>query len=136
MFKGKFIGRCAYIHKSIFENSIDLIDKRVTTVYEFFRSAIERFDGNFDIIKVDLKNFTISLIKVDDFDKWLNPIILEITTYYNTEIYSTKKYYKQSNKQIYHRKHEFVTSDYNGFDINSSIQWVKLYESSGIMDNN
>lgn len=130
MFNGKRIANCYYIHKSETVSS-DLNPKIKVILQEYDLSEIP-FDH--DVIKLNTTDNSITLIKCDEFDKWLNPKLIQAMVIQG----DTQKIlnYKTDNKLIYHRKHEFVNSNYTGFNIELSKQWVEFYETSGIIELN
>lgn len=135
-FRGKYIGACSYIHRSIYELNPIVIDSQILQIYNNLKDLID--EDNYEIVKVDVFNESISLITTDGFNQWLNPVIVKNVTIFpsigNEHKITSIDYSNKLNKQIYHRKNEFVTPDYDGFDIILCVEWQKLYENSGILN--
>ena len=91
---------------------------------------------NFCILKVDLKNKSVSFIESPDWNSAQEPTVgdshkitlcdgdITYTTCHGDVVTGTYKLTKQKkNPQLYHHKWTFVAPDYNGFDIEESKAW-------------
>lgn len=79
-------------------------------------------DFCWDVIKVNLKDGSVSFIRSSDWNVADEPEVGDsIKVHMNGNLTLTK-----AKGQIYHHKHEFVNDDYSGFDVQKSKQRSEL----------
>jgi len=118
---GKKMGNDLYFHRMYAD---DYIDK---DFYNKLKSYLPK-DFDFNIIKYNEKNRTISFINSPDFNESDEPIVgdaMKVTEDGNTTLTRQKRI-----PQIYHHKWMFVKDDYNRFDVDKSkersARWLKI----------
>lgn len=144
----KKIGGVNYVHyTNINELSLkerELINKAEQLLLSIDKVAFEKYE----VLKVDLKNNSITFIECDDWNTASEPtvgdahkIIIGIPEKNKKEIHRVNTlagdiiegtYHltkKKSNPQIYHNKWMFVSEDYTDFDIEESKAWSKKWQS-------
>ena len=118
---GKKMGNDLYFHKNYVDEYVD--EKLYNKLKSHLPDSIE-----FNIIKYNDKDKTISFINSPDFDSADEPIVSD--AYKVTESGKVTKTKEKSNPQIYHHKWMFVKDDYNGFNVskskNRSRRWLEV----------
>ena len=118
-----------YAHKS---NIKELLQYIPSEFYLNFNKLISNVDFDYTIIKYDKGNVT--LIYSPDWDSSNEPIVGRTYRYANG-CWDKKPIVRENWKQIYHNKWQFVSDDYDGFDINEAKNRTKLWNSiPGIND--
>ena len=110
----KEIGGCKYTHKS---NINTLTGLGLLEVQKVLPK-----DFTYDILKLDLKNNTITLVSSPDFDTAREPIVADA---YKIDCNTGEIKFIKGKGQIYHHKWMFVKPDYEGFDIKESKRWSR-----------
>lgn len=107
-----------YAHKSALEQLEDY-----KTLVALALAKLPK-DFIWDVVKVNLKEASVSFIRSSDWDTADEPEVGDsIKVHLNGNLVFTK-----AKGQIYHHKHEFVNDDYPGFDLEKSRQrseWIK-----------
>lgn len=123
---GKEIGGSTYLHINYVKNHPRIPESE----YEKSLSILKEKhpDHKFNIVRygyagVDKGSF--SFINSPDFDSNPEPIVSDVIRV-NADG-STKITKEKKDPQIYHHKHEFVGSDYKGFDIEKSKRRSETY---------
>lgn len=117
---GKLVMNCLYIHKSALDT---LLDDEKELVYEKIKYLSEDFV--FDIIKIDMKNNTVSFTQSLDWDTSDEPEVgARITVKSDNSIIKRKK-----STLIYHHKWAFVKDSYTGFDVEQSKKRSEYWEN-------
>jgi 2-polyprenyl-3-methyl-5-hydroxy-6-metoxy-1,4-benzoquinol methylase len=109
---GKFIGGDLYVHKS----AMDILPK------EAMENAASKLPSNFnyEIVKYNEKSGSFSFIASPDWNTNPEPIVgdaYKVAPDRNVTITKQK-----ADPQIYHHKWNFVRDNYNGFDVQESVQ--------------
>lgn len=119
--RGKRIGKpmmgCIYIHKS----ALDSLTEDELMLYNEKLSYLPEFE--YHIIKIDMKNSTVSFISSFDWDTAYEPSVGDS---YSIKADNSIKFTKGSNL-IYHHKWMFVKDDYMGFSVNDSKKRSELW---------
>lgn len=120
---GKIMGHDLYIHKT-YE---DILPQDVLiNAKKILNEKIQNFD--YTIIKYNKKTGTLSFIQSPDFDTHDEPIVGNIVRIQTNGEMKTMK--QKKDPQIYHHKWNFVSNDYNGFNVKESIErsisWKKV----------
>lgn len=116
---GKEIGGAVYVHRKY----ADVLGDRVAT-------ATNQIPVNFDydVVKLNLRNDSVSFIRCKDFDSADEPTVGEILTVQPSG--ESKRRLPPVDPEIYHHKWLFVRDDYNGFDVENSrrrsLAWISL----------
>ena len=121
----KKIGGNIYIHRS---NMGALDNDQTDLVYnalKFLKGSYPLNNG-FAIIKIDTKNIAVTFIESEDWDSAREPVVGN--AYRVNSDGDVKLLKKKNNPQIYHHKWMFVSENYEGFDIEESKAWSKLWE--------
>ena len=101
-----------YIHKSILDQ-IEVAEKIL--VY----NALEKINIDYDIIKIDMKNQSVTFTQSHDWDSADEPTVGDsVTVKGDGTITITRT--SQKNPLIYHHKWQFVSDDYKGFNVEES----------------
>lgn len=119
-----------YVHKS---NRYELFN--ICLEVEHIKKIVNGLDGFFDyeIIKYDMLNHKLSLIKSPDWDTSNEPIvgdsiIFDLTIGSDLSDTPYKKINaRKNNPQIYHNKWMFVSDNYKGFDIDKAKKRTELW---------
>lgn len=123
---GKKVGSNLYIHKSA-KNTLPFPEQLLVT--ETTHYLPEGF--NYEILKINNKEKTVSYIDSPDWNESPEPIIgdsVKITRQGNVS--RTKG--RTKNKQIYHHKWAMVEDSYQGFDVEESKARSEEWENAGI----
>lgn len=122
-----------YAHKSNVNELIENLPPQYQPIIKYFIEL--NFNADFDVIKVDVLKNTITLITCEGWDTLPEPIIRKTQTYYysfnlikHIEDGFGKPIVKNylNNPPIYHNKWNFVSDNYNGFDIELSKQRTNM----------
>lgn len=126
---------CRYVHKSNYEELARVMNLRLFSALSWCMEYAKSNNLPFEIIKYDTKQYKVSLINAIDWDTLYEPIVGDS---HNFDISLEPKYLKtiKGGKTVYHRKHEFVGSDYTGFDIQDSIKRTETLEAIPEINNN
>lgn len=123
----KKVVNCYYVHKS---NIDELYDKLpsfiISAVKATFQEGVELYGFGFDIVKVDVKRKTVSLIECPTFNILEEPIVGD-SYCYNIDTDTWKVILGGS--KVYHHKWQFVGPDYKGFDIYASKRRSEILNS-------
>lgn len=113
---GKALGQHVWLHRSAVE-----------AIEHPFKSVIlSLMDDRYCVVRLDKKSSNIQLSLCPGFDLEREPLILGHKTYLlknNSSALLKSQIYQTDNSLIFHHKHLFVTPNYSGFDIQTSIQW-------------
>jgi len=115
---GKKMGNDLYFHKKYVDEYID------KDFYNDLKSHLPE-GVEFNIIKYNDKNETISFINSPDFDTADEPIVSD--AYKVTKEGTVSKTKEKSTPQIYHHKWMFVKDDYRGFSVPKSVDRSKKW---------
>lgn len=123
----KFVVDSIYGHKS---NIIELFSILTDLQRQQVNKAIEYLSGNnatFDVIKVNQRNGKISLIQSDTWDILHEPIIDRSYTFTfdGLKIINIRK--QNCGTKVYHNKWSFVSSDYEGFNVEKEKERTLLW---------
>lgn len=119
----KKIGGSIYIHKSNLEELKEIIEENIfLRIMEASKNLPDSF--NFEIIKYNKKDNKVSFIDSSDWNTAREPLVGDS---YVTSIDDFNFKLIKSKGQIYHHKWMFVSNDYNGFDIEESKNWSKVW---------
>lgn len=122
----KRVGTCIYVHKSNIEELMQKLDdaslKLLLIVLDFHN---ENLDFEYDIVKVNIKNGNVSLIASPTWDILNEPIVGDSLCFNNKGSFKVVT----GGTKVYHHKWQFVSNDYNGFDIKVSKYRSKEWES-------
>lgn len=119
----KKIGGSIYIHKSNLEELKEIIEENIfLRIMEASKNLPDSF--NFEIIKYNKKDNKVSFIDSSDWNTAREPLVGDS---YVTFIDDFNFKLIKSKGQIYHHKWMFVSNDYNGFDIEESKNWSKVW---------
>lgn len=132
----KKIGSVYWVHKSNTQELFDIIDKvdngdtyYLNRIKNILRNNLNNPCGvKFDIVKYDVKQHRLSLIKSSNWDQNFEPFVdaSHIWSLDNGDYRVIKP--RKNNPQIYHQRYLFVSHDYNGFDVEADYQRRKYYE--------
>lgn len=114
---GKLIGGCLYFHKDYATSVIP---------YEQYNEALGLLfdtypDFQFNTLKYDPHNNSISFMECSDFDTAREPIVGDYVVV-NLDKQTAKKGHSNT---IYHHKWLWVDDSYSGFDVDESYEWSK-----------
>lgn len=125
----KQCGKTYYSHKT---NIAELAKKLSIQDQSILMDLLyDNISVEFDIIKVDLTNKSISLIRCIGWDTLPEPKVLEINVYsYKKELQHTRHVEYKSNPPIYRDKWMFVSNNYNGFNIEEAKKRTELLKKS------
>lgn len=116
----KKIGNCIYVHKS---NICELTEKQ----YEIVMQSIPLlpYDFKFEVIKYNKKDNSVTFIDSEDWNTSREPTVGDAYKIKDSEV----KYIK-SKGQIYHHKWQFVSDDYDGFDVAEAKKWSEIWQNT------
>lgn len=121
----KKVCNCIYIHKSALnqlkEEEKNLVNKALVMLEK-------KYDVDYQIIKIDMKNKKVSFILSRDWNTSHEPIVGDS---YNVNILTNeiKIIKEKKNPQIYHGKHFFVNRDYEGFNVDNEEKRYNYWNS-------
>ena len=108
-----------YFHK----NYVHLFPQKLQDAIKFLPKHLE-----FNIIKYNSKDDTVSFIFSPDFDEVYHPTIVQSAKMdLNNNGKPLKIYRYKSNLKIYHHRWLFVQDDYKGFDVKKDKKWSALW---------
>lgn len=118
----KRISNTYWVHKT----ALGQFESRIRT---YIKEKERLIDKEYDVIKYDAKEKSVSFIKVEDWNKQKEPVLvysIKIDNDNNLKFRNESKI----NPTIYHQKELFVNADYKGFSIaeakERTKQWQKL----------
>lgn len=121
----KKVCNCIYIHKSALNQ---LKEEEKILVNKALVILEKKYDIDYQVIKIDMKNKKVSFILSRDWNTSHEPIVGDS---YNINVLTNeiKIIKEKKNPQIYHGKHFFVNCDYEGFDIKQEEKRYNLWNS-------
>ena len=123
---GKEIGGSSYFHKNYVENHPRIPDGEYEKALSILKE--KHPDHKFNIVRYGYSGpdkGSFSFIHSPDFDSNPEPIVSDAIRVNSDG--STKLTKQKKDPQIYHHKHEFVGSDYKGFDVEKSRKRSEIY---------
>lgn len=118
---GKKIGSKLYIHKDY----IKYLPEEFQIAYENAKRYANIPDSSFRCVVFDFSKVTVRFDEAPDFDTAREPIpgnFVLVDTF-------SGKVKRSPCSQIWHHKWMWVGDDYQGFDVDESYQWSKLWTS-------
>lgn len=122
----KKVGFCWYAHKSNVGEIVAKLGYEDSSLLSYAIYTMDSHDIPWHVCKYDSNKHTFSLIQCPTWDELYEPIVGD--SYLFKEFGGYPKVVK-GNKTVYHRKHDFVSDDYKGFDIEESKRRTELLES-------
>ena len=126
----KKVGANYYAHVSNIEElgkALPLKDQGVLIDF-LYNGIVSLLD--YDVIKIDVTNRNISLIKCFEWNTLPEPWVKSTTVYSYCDFKKIRYIeYKTENCPIYHNKWMFVADNYTGFNIQESKNRAKLLET-------
>ena len=122
----KKVGYSLYVHKSNIDellSSLSVIDRDL--VISIMDTARMYLGLEFDIIKFDTKTRNVSLIMCSTWNTLHEPIVEDSYCFHPDFSYKVIK----GGTKVYHNKWQFVSDDYNGFDIENAKLRTKEWNS-------
>lgn len=131
----KKVINCYYVHKSNYEELSNYF--RENEYHPYIAIAISycnKYFPNYEVIKYDSKNHTVSCIESPDWNTSMEPIVGDsCITYLDTgEVKIVKG--RKNNPQIYHNKWQFVSEDYAGFDVEEAKHRTEIWNKIPNLD--
>lgn len=144
----KKIGGANYVHNTNI-NELSFEERKLISRAEQLLLSVDIYAFlAWEVVKVDLKNNSVTFIECDDWDEASEPtvgdahkITVGIPENNKKEVHTIQLesgeeiqgvYHltkKKKNPQIYHNKWMFVSEDYKGFDIEEAKDWSKKWQS-------
>lgn len=122
---GKKVGDKIYIHKNY---ALDVIP---TDVWYEAQSILHDFNPGFkyNCVCYSSKENVIRFDEAPDFDTAREPHPGKMLTLNLNTFYKTMELKESYSEAIWHHKWEWVTEDYDGFNVQDSYEWSKLWLS-------
>lgn len=117
----KKVGNYLYVHKS----ALNQLGKEIEN-YVLHKSKL--IEVEYDVIKYNKKDKNISFIKVENWDKQKEPVLLYSVKITPDNIIK-KRNENKKNPNIYHSKELFVNGDYKGFNIEEAKERTKQWRA-------
>lgn len=129
----KKVGYCIYVHKSNLAELMAKLDKEnLITLENVLVFHSENLDFVYEIVKINLKNGNVSLISCPTWDILNEPIVEDSLCFKRDGSFKVIS----GGTKVYHHKWQFVSKDYEGFDIEYSKYRSKEWSSfPGITEN-
>jgi len=122
---GKEMGGFVYLHK----NYIEMIPQQnLNAVYDAYQLVVQKTgqEPEFNVVKVSKSKPVVTFINSPDFDTASEPTVGD---YINVNL-ETESVKRGSSQSIWHHKWLWVLDDYQGFDVEASIErsrkWLRM----------
>lgn len=119
---GKSLGKYTWLHVS----ALNTINHELKDV------ILSVINNDYCVVRLEKGTSTFQLSLCSNFNSQREPVITGHRTYeiINSTAHLIKEtVYKSVNPLVFHHKHLFVSHNYKGFDIQSSIDWSLLWKS-------
>lgn len=119
---GKAMGSCIYVHTQYVNEVIP------TRILEKSKTLLTRLypNFNFNTICFDVKAQIVRFDESPDFDTAREP---HVGNYISVYVDENKPPQMGQSNNIWHHKWLWVKDDYNGFDVNASKEWSRIWLS-------
>lgn len=122
----KKVGFAYYVHKSNLSELFSLCDiecrEHIIRVIDLAKMYLWL---DFDIVKFDSKTKNVSLIRCSTWDTLNEPIVEDSYCFHPDLSYKVIK----GGTKVYHNKWQFVSENYNGFDVELAKKRTELWNS-------
>lgn len=117
----KKIGNCYWVHKT----ALNQFDKEIVN---YITKKMELVNKPYDVIRYDSKGESVSFIKVQDWDKQKEPVLVYSIRVSKDNVVKIRKE-SFDNPNIYHQKELFVNSNYKGFSVEKAKERTSKWKS-------
>lgn len=126
----KKIADKVYVHKSAEDTLPEALRALVTQA--FFRLGAAYTDIEYDLVKVDPKEGSVTFLWVPGFDTDDEPALEKSVKVIGDSV--KRRFEESDNPPIYHGRHFFVKADYRGFDVAAAKARYDKWKKSGIAE--